>query len=92
MSELEREIRDLIVSILFLEDVRSEDFDAETRLFDDDGLGLDSIDALEIGVAVQKTYGVKINKDDPNVGRYFQSVRTLADFVAAHRAPVSDAQ
>lgn len=85
MSDLEREIRGLIIKVLFLEEVRPEDIDAETSLFDDDGLGLDSIDALEIGVAIQKAYGVKINKDDPNVGSYFRSVRTLAQFVAEHR-------
>lgn len=85
MTDLEREIRDMIIDVLFLEDVRPEDIDAETRLFEDDGLGLDSIDALEIGVAIQKMYKVKINQEDQNVAAHFRSVRALANFVAMHR-------
>lgn len=85
MPELENEIRALIVSALLLEDIKPEDIDADEDLFGDEGLALDSIDALELGVAIQKQYGVKIDPEDPRVRDYFQSVRTLARFVAEQR-------
>lgn len=85
MKELEREIRDLIIRVLSLEEVRPEDLGAETRLFEDSGLGLDSIDGLEIGVAIQRTYGVKINQEDKSIAAHFQCIRTLSNFVAMHR-------
>ena len=85
MPELENEIRALIVSALLLEDIKPEDIDADEDLFGDEGLALDSIDALELGVAIQKEYGVKIDPEDPRVRDYFRSVRTLARFVAEQR-------
>ncbi len=85
MPELENEIRALIVNALLLEDIKPEDIDADEDLFGDEGLALDSIDALELGVAIQKQYGVKIDPEDPRVRDYFQSVRTLARFVAEQR-------
>jgi acyl carrier protein len=81
MSDLEREISALIVSALFLEDIRPEDIDPEEVLFGDEGLALDSIDALELGVAIQKKYGVKIDPEDPNIREHFRCVRNLARFV-----------
>lgn len=85
MSELENEIRALIISALFLEDIKPEDIDPDEDLFGDDGLALDSIDALELGVAVQREYGVKIDPEDPSVRDNFRSVRTLARFVEGQR-------
>ena len=82
MSDLEKEINELIVSALFLEDIRPEDIDPEEVLFGDEGLALDSIDALELGVAIQKKYGVKIDPEDPNIREHFRCVRNLARFVA----------
>ena len=87
MSDLEKEISELIVSALFLEDIRPEDIDPEEVLFGDDGLALDSIDALELGVAIQKKYGVKINPDDPNIREHFRCVRNLARFVEDQTGP-----
>jgi acyl carrier protein len=85
MPNLENEIRALIVSALFLEDIKPEEIDPEEDLFGDDGLGLDSIDALELGVAIQREYGVRIDPDDPKVREYFRCVRSLARFVDEHR-------
>jgi acyl carrier protein len=83
MHELEREIKDLIVETLNLEDITSADIKTDAPLFVD-GLGLDSIDALELGLAIQKRYGIVIG--DSEAGReHFGSVQRLAAFVAGAR-------
>ena len=84
MSDLELEIKNLIISSLELEDILPEEIDREEALFVG-GLGLDSIDALELGMIIQKFYGVKINSDDENIKTHFASVKNLAKFVKAHR-------
>ena len=84
MHSLELEIKELIISSLALEDIKPEDIDAEAPLFVD-GLGLDSIDALELGLALQKRYGVTMSADSEETRRHFKSVRALAAFVAAGR-------
>jgi acyl carrier protein len=84
MSDLELEIKNLIISSLELEDILPEEIDSEEALFAE-GLGLDSIDALELGMIIQKFYGVKINSDDENIKKHFASVKNLAKFVKAHR-------
>jgi acyl carrier protein len=85
MSQLEAEIKELIVSSLMLEDVKPSDIDSEEPLFGDGGLALDSIDALEIGVELQKKYGVKIDPEDERVTEYFRNVRSIANFVSSMR-------
>ena len=82
MLALEAEIKELIISTLSLEDVAPEDIDPEAPLFNE-GLGLDSIDALELGLALQKRYGVALSADSQETRRHFASVRALADFVVA---------
>lgn len=84
MQQLEQEIKELIVSALALEDVRPEDIDAAAPLFVE-GLGLDSIDALELGLALQKRYGVSLSADAGETRAHFRSVQALARFVAAAR-------
>jgi acyl carrier protein len=84
VEALEREIKELIVSALALEDIRPDDIDPDAALFVD-GLGLDSIDALELGLALQKRYGVALSADSQETRRHFASVRALAQFVAAQR-------
>lgn len=94
MQALEQEIKELIVSALSLEDVRPEDIATDEPLFVE-GLGLDSIDALELGVALQKRYGVAMSADAAETRAHFRSVATLARFVEAARgaaAPVPTAQ
>lgn len=81
MDGLEDRIRKLIIETLNLEDISASDIDPDEALFGE-GLGLDSIDALEIGVELQKTFGVKIDTQDENLSSYFSSVRALAQFVS----------
>ena len=87
--ELELEIKRLIISALSLEDLEPHDIDAQAPLFGT-GLGLDSIDALELGVALQKKYGVSMSADADTTRGHFASVQSLVAFVegagaAAHQ-------
>ena len=84
MSDLELEIKKLIISSLNLEDYQPEDIASEESLFAD-SLGLDSIDALELGVALQKKYGLQLSNVTKTEGKHFYSVATLAKFVAENR-------
>ncbi len=84
MDSLEQELKQMIIEVLDLEDITPEDINAGEPLFVD-GLGLDSIDALELGVALQKRYGVKIDAENEQTKSYFSSVRNLAKFVAGNR-------
>jgi acyl carrier protein len=84
MDPLQAEIRALIVSCLNLEDIQPEDIDIEAPLFVE-GLGLDSIDALELGVALQRRYGLTLAAESEETRRHFASVASLARFVAANR-------
>lgn len=74
------EIRELIIDSLDLEDISPDEIEAESPLFGD-GLGLDSIDALELGVAIQKKYGVKLDATSETTRQHFFSVANLAKFV-----------
>lgn len=82
--EFELEVKRLIISTLDLEDVTPDDIDAEMPLFGE-GLGLDSIDALELGVALQKRYCISIDGRSEEVRGHFRSVRALATFVRLFR-------
>jgi acyl carrier protein len=83
-DNLENEIRELIVSALKLEDIEPSSIDVSDQLFGG-GLGLDSIDALEIGVALRKRYAITIETATDEVKSYFRSVQTLAEFVRMKR-------
>ena len=85
MTELETELRALIVEVLNLEDVAPEDIDPEEDLFSEDGLALDSIDALEIGVSIQKQYGVKLVSKDEKLAEYFKNIRSIARMIDERR-------
>ena len=85
MSELEQELKELIVSALQLEEVSAADIDSAEPLFGD-GLGLDSIDALELGVAIRQRFGIRIEAVTDEVKRHFGSVRALALFVQSQRS------
>ncbi|SFT02841.1 phosphopantetheine-binding protein [Sphingobacterium wenxiniae] len=83
MAELKEELKGKIIEVLNLEDVAVEDIQDDDALFGD-GLGLDSIDALELIVLMDKEYGIKLS--DPKQGKsIFQSVQTMADYIAANR-------
>jgi acyl carrier protein len=83
-KDLELEIKGLIIDSLLLEDMTPDDIDASEPLFGD-GLGLDSIDVLEIAMVIEERFGVVVD-DDPDANQErFESVRSLAKFVAAKR-------
>lgn len=84
MEELELEIKQLIIDSLRLENVKAQDIDSEKPLFVE-GLGLDSIDALELAMAIRKKYGVKTQADDAQNAKIFANVKYLAAYVAQHR-------
>lgn len=79
---IKEEIKQLIIDTLDLEDISPEDIDDDAPLFVD-GLGLDSIDALELGMALKKKYNLKMGPNNEENKEYFYSVKTLADFVEA---------
>ena len=83
MSDFEREVAGVIVEALRL-DIRPDELRADAPLYGGE-LGLDSIDMLEIALAVSKRYGVEIQSDDVDTRRIFGSLRALADHVSRHR-------
>lgn len=83
MDALKQELKERIINALNLEDISIDEIQDNDPLFGD-GLGLDSIDALELIVLLDKEYGIKLA--DPKQGKeIFQSVETMAQFVAANR-------
>ncbi|MDC0719201.1 phosphopantetheine-binding protein [Nannocystis bainbridge] len=82
---LVREIKELIIEALMLQDMTPEDIDPEAPLLVE-GLGLDSIDVLELAMAIGKKYGVKTRADDAQNRHIFASVTNLARFVQEQRA------
>ena len=84
-SALHLEIKELIIDALGLEDISAQDIGNEQTLFGE-GLGLDSVDALELGLALQKRYGIKIDADAKDTRNHFTNVATLAAFVTARQA------
>jgi len=84
VQALESEIKDLIITTMSLEDMTSDDIDSTAPLFNE-GLGLDSIDALELGLALQKRYGVTLAADSEETRKHFASVKTLSVFIAEQR-------
>lgn len=81
---LEQEIKELIISALALEDLEPDDINPVEPLFVK-GLGLDSIDALELGLVLQRKYGLSVSADSEETRRHFGSVRALVAFVTAQR-------
>jgi acyl carrier protein len=81
---MENELKQLIIDALDLEDIGIDDIDSYEPLFND-GLGLDSIDALELGLAIRKKYDVKIDAEKDDVAKIFSSVSALADYIESVR-------
>ena len=78
------ELKALLISELNLEDITPDDIDASAPLFRD-GLGLDSIDALELAVVLDKKYGIKIKSSDERNKKIFSSLNALTDFITDNR-------
>ena len=83
-SALESELKQLVINTLELEDITADDIKTDEALFDD-GLGLDSIDALELGMAVKKKYNLQLSSDKEENKKYFYSIKTLAEFIKSKR-------
>lgn len=84
MDSLINDIKQMIIDTLNLEDLSPDDIETDAALFGD-GLGLDSIDALELGLAVKNRYGVALSAESETLRAYFFSVATLAAFVNQQR-------
>jgi len=84
MNALQQDIAQLIIDTLNLEDVTVEDIPPELPLFGE-GLGLDSVDALELALALQKHYDIRIASDSKDARQHFATVATLAAFVQAQQ-------
>lgn len=84
MDSLENELKRLIIKTFELDELRPEDIVTDDPLFGD-GLGLDSIDALELGMALKKKYNIQIDSNTPALVEHFASVRNLAAFIASQR-------
>ena len=80
MTELIKEIKCLIIETLYLEDIIPDEIEDNAPLFVE-GLKLDSIDALEIGVALQKKYQIKFNPKEEDLKKHFYSVQTIANYI-----------
>jgi acyl carrier protein len=85
MFDDELALKELIVAALHLEEVAPHDIDSDEPLFGE-GLGLDSIDALELGVAIRQHYGIRIEAVTDEVRAHFATVRSLAKFIARQQA------
>ena len=85
---LKLEIKRLIIEALDLEDTAPEDIDDDAPLFGDEGLGLDSIDALELGIALRKKYQIQLEANDAGNREHFRSVSNLAKLVQSHAQAV----
>jgi len=84
VSDLRLEIKRLIIDALALEDIRPEDIADDAPLFGE-GLGLDSIDALELGIALRKRFKLKLEANDAGMKEYFRSVSSLCLLVERSR-------
>ena len=84
MSNLADELKQMIIDVLALEDIRIEDIDTDAPLFGD-GLGLDSIDAFELGLALKKRYGIHLNAESSETKEHFKSIQSLVALVEAQK-------
>lgn len=85
MNDLHHELKAFIIETMNLEDITPTDIDNDDLLFSDDGLGLDSIDALELVLALKKTYGIVLEANDEQTRQHLRSVLTLAAMIESHR-------
>ncbi|KFC83024.1 phosphopantetheine-binding protein [Buttiauxella agrestis] len=81
MESLETDIKQLIIDTLNLEEISVDEIESQAALFGQDGLGLDSIDALELGLAVKKRFGVVLSAENEAMREHFYSVANLAAFI-----------
>ncbi|WP_163122526.1 phosphopantetheine-binding protein [Acinetobacter portensis] len=80
MNNLADELKQMIIDVLALEDITVQDIETEAPLFGD-GLGLDSIDALELGLALKKRYNIHLSAESTETKQYFKSIQSLVTLV-----------
>lgn len=85
MNYLHHELKTFIIQTMNLEDITPADINDNTLLFADEGLGLDSIDALELVLALKKSYGIVLEANDEQARNHLRSISTLAALVSLHR-------
>lgn len=84
MEKLHNEIKNIIIQTLNLDDIAPNEIETDAPLFGD-GLGLDSIDALELGLAIKNQYGIVLSAESDETKKAFYSVKTLADFISSQQ-------
>lgn len=87
MSQLHQELKAFIIETMNLEEITPDDIGDDTPLFADDGLGLDSIDALELVLGLKKKYGIVLEANDEKTRQHLRSVASLAKLIEAERSP-----
>lgn len=85
-DEIENKLKEIVVTSLDLEDLTAADIETDVPLFGE-GLGLDSIDALELGMAVKKAFGITFSSNPADNRKIFHSVKTLADYIMSQTPP-----
>ena len=90
MDDLKQQIKEVIISSLQLEDIKPENIVDDAPLFNE-GLGLDSIDALELGVALKKKFGVKFSAESEETNKIFSCVNALAEYIERERGKSDEA-
>ena len=88
--DMQLEVKNMIIESLNLEDMTPEDINPKDPLFNE-GLGLDSIDALELGVAIKKKYNITLSVEDKSIHKHFFSVETLTSFIQNQRETTAKA-
>ena len=86
MSDFKEKLKAQIIEQLNLEDLQPSDIQDDAPLFGEDGLGLDSIDALELGLALKKRYNIHLNAESDETKQYFKSIQSLVALVEAQQA------
>jgi acyl carrier protein len=86
MNDLHQELKAFIIETMNLEDITPADIGDDALLFADDGLGLDSIDALELVLALKKSHGIVLEANDEKAREHLRSVSTLVALIKSHRA------
>ena len=85
MNELHRELKSFLIETMTLEDITADEIGDDMPLFSPEGLGLDSIDALELVLALKKKYGIVIEAGDESSRQHLRSVATLAALIASRQ-------
>jgi len=85
MNELHRELKSFLIETMNLEDITADEIGDDVPLFSPEGLGLDSIDALELVLALKKKYGIVIEAGDESSRQHLRSVATLAALIASRQ-------